>query len=174
MDTTILVDGIEVPIGTHKGKTIVIGSDHRGFEYKESIVRKLKEKGYEIEDVGIFSKEKCDYPLISEKIGKNISQDYLNRVGIGICGSGIGILIPASKHKRVYAARCLNKKEAETSRKHNNTNMLGIGADYMDFETVLETIFKWLETPFYSNPEEEGAYLKRYIQTVKIEEHITL
>jgi len=126
MAKTITVDNIEVPIGNHKGKTIIIGPDHRGFELKERIKKKLIEEDYNVEDIGTFSNEKCDYPLISEEIGKKVSEDYLNKVGIGFCGSGIGTLIPASKHKRVYVARCLNPKEAETSRKHNNTNMLGI------------------------------------------------
>lgn len=169
MVETIVIDNIKVPIGNHEGKTIIIGADHRGFELKERIKKKLIEKDYNVEDVGTFSNERCDYPAISEKIGKLVSEDSIDRVGIGFCGSGIGTLIPASKHKRVYVARCLNEKEAETSRKHNNTNMLGIGADYIDFETALATIYAWLKTPFYTDKEKDEAYLRRYIQTVKFE-----
>ena len=172
MADTISVDIIRVPIGTHKGKTIIIGADHRGFELKEKVKKALEEKGYKVEDVGTFSKERCDYPVISDKIGSLISEDYINKVGIGFCGSGIGTLIPASKHKKVLVARCLNEKEAETSRKHNNTNMLGIGADYIDENTALATIIAWLETPFYEDKEKDDAYLRRYLQTVKFEEKI--
>jgi ribose 5-phosphate isomerase B len=172
MADTISIDNIKVPIGIHKGKTIIIGADHRGFELKEKIKKELEEKGYKVEDIGTFSKERCDYPVISDKIGKLVSKDYLNKVGIGFCGSGIGTLIPASKYKRVYVARCTNAKEAETSRKHNNTNMLGIGADYIDEETALATVLAWLETPFYEDKEKDEAYLRRYLQTIKIEEKI--
>ena len=168
----IKVDGVKIPIGSHEGKTIVFGCDHRGFKYKTEILEFLKQKSYSIIDVGAFSNERCDYPKISDNIGKEVSIDPYNRVGIGICGSGIGILIPASKYPKVYIARCLNPKEAETSRKHNNTNVLGIGADLIDLETVLTIIDAWLRTLFYSDSQTEKPYLNRYIQTIKLEEDI--
>jgi len=162
--------GVTVPIGSHEGKEIVIGSDHRGFEYKARIKDALADKGYQLIDVGTFSSERCDYPIISYNIAKLVSEDSNHgRVGIGICGSGIGILIPASKYEGVYVARCLTPKEAETSRKHNNTNFLGIGADYTDLETALATVDAWLGTSFYSIPKEEDPYLQRYVQTVNLE-----
>lgn len=169
MRKVITVEGIRVPVGSHEGKVIVIGSDHRGFSYKSKIVEVLKEKDYPLIDVGISSPERCDYPIISDNIGKEVSSDPYGRVGIGICGSGIGILIPASKHKGIYVARCLSPEEAETSRKHNNTNFLGIGADCVNLETALDTIDTWLTTPFCLDFEKEKPYLMRYIQTVKLE-----
>lgn len=170
MKKIIQVEGINIPIGSHKGKIIIIGSDHRGFEYKKKIIKVFKIKKYQIIDIGTSSSERCDYPSISDDLGKLVSKDVkYNTVGIGICGSGIGILIPASKHKGVYVARCLTPEEAETSRKHNNTNCLGIGADCVDLETTLSVIDTWLTTPFYSNNKTEDAYLMRYIQTVKLE-----
>ena len=168
MGEIITIEGIGAPVGSHEGKVIVIGSDHRGFSYKSKIVEVLKNKGCQLIDVGTSSPERCDYPIISDNIGKQVSKDY-DKVGIGICGSGIGILIPASKHKGVYVARCLTPEEAKTSRKHNNTNFLGIGADCIDFETALAIIDTWLTTPFYSDCEKEESYLRRYIQTVKLE-----
>ena len=169
MGENISIEGVNVPVGSHKGKTIIIGSDHRGFSYKSKIIKIFKEKNYCYIDVGTDSAQRCDYPAISDNIGKLVAEDVNNRVGIGLCGSGIGILIPASKHPKIYAARCSTPEEAETSRKHNNTNVLGIGADYVDLETTLRIIDKWLTTPFYSDPSTEEAYLKRYIQTVKLE-----
>lgn len=170
MRKIINVEGIKVPVGSHEGKRIIIGADHRGFSYKNEIMGAAEEKGYQLIDIGTSSPERCDYPIISDNIGEGVSKDPdFNTVGIGICGSGIGILIPASKHKGIYTARCLSPEEAETSRRHNNTNVLGIAADYMDLETVLDTVNAWLTAPFYSNCEDEDAYLNRYIQTVKLE-----
>lgn len=169
MGKTICVDGINISIGSHEGKTIVIGSDHRGFNYKERIIGLLGGKGYQLIDVGTFSLERCDYPIISSNIAKLVSEDIYNKIGIGLCGSGIGILIPASKYKGIYVARCLTPKEAETSRRHNNTNFLGIGADCIDLETALTTIDTWLTTYFYSDCKKEEQYLARYIQTLKLE-----
>ena len=169
MGNVIIVEGIKVPVDSHEGKVIIMGLDHRGFDYKRQIVKVLEKKGYRLIDVGTSSPERCDYPSISDNIGKQVNGDPdYGRVGIGICGSGIGILIPASKYKGVYVARCLSPEEAETSRKHNNTNCLGIGADCVDLETVLATIDAWLTTPFYSDCKED-SYLKRYIQTVRLE-----
>jgi len=167
------VEGIEIPIGTHEGKTVVVGSDHRGFEYKEKIKKLLTGKRYHIVDVGTHSPERCDYPPISAEIGRIVSGECLNSAGIGICGSGIGILEVAGKHKRIYPARCLNPKEAETSRRHNNSNVLGIGADYTDLDTALATVEAWLATPFYSDPENEQPYLDRYVQKLKLEDSIS-
>jgi ribose 5-phosphate isomerase B len=169
----IHAEGITVPIGSHQGKTIILGSDHRGFYYKQKIAEYLKNKGYNIIDVGTFSREKCDYPIISDKIGQLISQSNFTCVGIGVCGSGIGILIPASKHKGVYVARCLNKAEAETSRKHNNTNFLGLGSDSISIEAAYEIIDAWLTTLFYTNPETDESYLRRFVQTVKLENQLS-
>ncbi|MBI2044605.1 RpiB/LacA/LacB family sugar-phosphate isomerase [Candidatus Pacearchaeota archaeon] len=166
---TIHVEGIEVPIGSHESKKIVIGADHRGFGYKNSVIEALKYKNYQLIDVGTFSSARCDYPAISNEIGRLVSEDYYyNTVGIGICGSGIGILIPASKYRGVYSARCLTPQEAAASRKHNNTNVLGIGADSVGLETALAIVDIWLTTPFYSSPSDE-PYLKRFVQTAKLE-----
>lgn len=171
----LYVEGISVPAGTHEGKKIVIGSDHRGFEYKKSILKFLVEKSYTVKDVGTFSRERCDYPLYSGRIGAEVSRDReLNTVGIGICGSGIGILIPASKYEGVYPARCLTPEDACTSRRHNNTNLLGIGADIISLELALALVKSWLETPFFSDRETEISYLHRSVQTARLEKEIKL
>jgi len=169
MNSIIYIDNLKIPIGNHKNKKIILGADHRGFEYKEK-VKYYYEKTYSIEDIGTFSPERCDYPVISAKLAGKVSLDKeFNTIGIGICGSGIGIIIPASKYKNIYAARCLTPEDAITSRKHNNINFLGLGADHMDLTTIINTIDSFLNTPFYTN-ENEKPYLNRYIQTLKIQQ----
>jgi len=168
MGEIIVVDGIKIPIGSHEGKTLVIGSDHRGFEYKNAIINYL-EGDFVLIDVGTSSPERCDYPAISENIGSEIERDPYHTAGIGICGSGIGIIIPASKHNRVYGATCSTPEKAANSRRHNNTNLVGIGADEVDLETALDIVNSFLKTPFYSNEVDERTYLNRYIQTVAFE-----
>lgn len=166
----LYVMGINVPIGTHQGKKIVIGSDHRGFEHKKRITEFLIGEGYEVTDVGTFKQERCDYPLYSSKIGSEVSQDReFKTVGIGICGSGIGILIPASKYNRIYPARCLLREDARMSRLHNNTNVLGLSADSRELEGNIEIVKTWLDTPFFSDRETEIQYLHRFTQTVRAE-----
>lgn len=166
------IENILVPIGTHKGKTIVIGSDHRGFDYKGEIVKKLR-NNYKIIDIGTFSNERCDYPIISKKIGECVNQDTsYNTIGIGLCGSGIGIENILSAYPTIISARCLSIKDAETSRKHNNSNVLCLGADCISLDDAINIINTWLSTPFYSVPEKEETYLERYIQTIKLKEDL--
>ena len=167
---SIIIENYEIPIESHKGKIIVIGSDHRGYAHKKELIKFLKEKNYGIIDVGTDSEERCDYPEISDKIGRNVSNNYLNSVGIGICGSGIGIIIPASKYGRIIASRCLTAEDAISSRKHNNSNVIGLSADLITIEESINIIESWLETKFYSDKEKDDAYLKRYLQTIKLEE----
>ncbi|MBL7160904.1 MAG: RpiB/LacA/LacB family sugar-phosphate isomerase [Candidatus Aenigmarchaeota archaeon] len=167
MSDVIQVRGLDVPVGSHEGRFVVVGADHRGFAYKERVKEWLGDNGYRFTDVGTYSLDRCDYPTFSSEIGRLVSADHLNTVGMGICGSGIGIIIPAFNYRGVYGATCLNPEMAETSRKHNNTNLLGIGADHMDEWTMLETVTSWLDTPFYSDPETEQVYLDRYLQTIR-------
>lgn len=173
MSLTINYKGkdVEIPAGSHEDRIIFVGADHRGFEYKQQIIKAF-EKMYKIRDIGTNSSERCDYPAISDELGRSISEDWLNRAGIGICGSGIGIKELATKHWRVYGAQCLNPQMAETSRKHNNSNFLGIGADYVDLITAIDTVRAWLDTPFYTDPVKEEAYLKRFLQKMELEDAI--
>jgi len=147
----------------HIGKRIVIGSDHRGFLLKEGLKAYLS-KHYEVEDVGCFSEKRTDYTRYAAKIAKAISRDKLNTVGIGICGSGIGMSIVSNKFRGVYAARCLSKKDAELSRKHNNTNFLALPA--ISLKSAKRIVDAWLTTPFEKR---ELAYVRRFLQTLQIE-----
>ncbi len=164
-------EGLKVAIGSHLGKKIVISSDHRGFELKEQLKDFLKQFSKEVVDIGCFSKERVDYPVYSAKIGELIAKDPLNSIGIGVCGSGIGIGIPASKFKGVYPARCLDEQDAVSSRKHNNSNLLAISADKTDFERAKRIVELWLTTKFYETMDEE-PYLRRFLETVRIESKI--
>ena len=74
---------------------IAIGSDHGGYEYKEQIVSHLKEKGYECVDVGTYSTDSCDYPVIARAVTTKITTGEADR-GILICGTGIGMSIVAT------------------------------------------------------------------------------
>ena len=165
----IIKNDIQIPIGSHEGKMVILCSDHRGFGYKSEMIRLLEGDAWNVSDIGTYSSERCDYPPLSSEMGRLVSLDSLHTLGIGICGSGIGILIPSSKYRSVHVARCLTPQEAQTSRKHNNTNVLGIGADCVDLETAIATVKSWLVTPFYSDPKTDDAYLQRYIQTIKLE-----
>ena len=116
-------------------KKISIGCDHAGFEVKEMILNILYELDYEIIDFGTNSSESVDYPIYGIKVGQSIANKHADR-GIVVCGSGIGISIAANKVRGIRAALCSTVEHAILSRKHNNANVLAIGARLTNNEKI--------------------------------------
>lgn len=126
---------------------IAIGSDHGGYEYKEQIVSHLKEKGYECVDVGTYSPDSCDYPVIARAVTTKITTGEANR-GILICGTGIGMSIVANKVKGIRAALCGDTFSARASRAHNNSNVLCLGERVIGINLAMDIVDIWLESKF--------------------------
>lgn len=126
---------------------IAIGSDHGGYEYKEQIVRHLKEKGYECVDVGTYSTDSCDYPVIARAVTTKITTGEADR-GILICGTGIGMSIVANKVKGIRAALCGDTFSARASRAHNNSNVLCLGERVIGINLAMDIVDIWLESKF--------------------------
>lgn len=126
---------------------IAIGSDHGGYEYKEQIVTHLKEKGYECVDVGTYSTDSCDYPVIARTVTTKITTGEADR-GILICGTGIGMSIVANKVKGIRAALCGDTFSARASRAHNNSNVLCLGERVIGINLAMDIVDIWLESKF--------------------------
>lgn len=126
---------------------IAIGSDHGGYEYKEQIVSHLKEKGYECVDVGTYSTDSCDYPVIARTVTTKITTGEADR-GILICGTGIGMSIVANKVKGIRAALCGDTFSARASRAHNNSNVLCLGERVIGINLAMDIVDIWLESKF--------------------------
>lgn len=126
---------------------IAIGSDHGGYEYKEQIVSHLKEKGYECVDVGTYSTDSCDYPVIARAVTTKITTGETDR-GILICGTGIGMSIVANKVKGIRAALCGDTFSARASRAHNNSNVLCLGERVIGINLAMDIVDIWLESKF--------------------------
>ncbi|MCD6557707.1 MAG: ribose 5-phosphate isomerase B [Candidatus Aenigmarchaeota archaeon] len=134
---------------------IALGSDHAGFGLKEKIKQYLEKKGLEIKDYGCFSEESVDYPDYAEKVARAVSSNEAEK-GILICGTGIGMSIAANKVSGIRAAVCWDEKSAEMSRRHNDANILCIGARLIDQELALKIVDIWLSTDF-----DGGRHVKR-------------
>ena len=126
---------------------IAIGSDHGGYEYKEQIVSHLREKGYECVDVGTYSTDSCDYPVIARTVTTKITTGEADR-GILICGTGIGMSIVANKVKGIRAALCGDTFSARSSRAHNNSNVLCLGERVIGINLAMDIVDIWLESKF--------------------------
>ncbi len=127
-----------------KENIITIASDHAGFNLKEQIIEYLENTDYKTEDMGCFSEESVDYPDYAEKLCKNLK----NKIGILICGSGIGMSIYANRFSNIRAALCLNEEMAILSRQHNNANILVLGARIIEPNIAIKCVDNFLTTNF--------------------------
>lgn len=125
---------------------IVIGSDHGGFEYKTIIGDYLREKDYEVIDVGTHDKNSVDYPDIAKEVAKQVNEK--DCLGIIICGTGIGISIAANKCSGIRAALCNDVYSAKMAKEHNNSNILALGQRVIGVGLMLLIVETWLETEF--------------------------
>ena len=127
---------------------IFIGSDHAGFKLKMNKKDYLSKLNIDFKDLGSFEFNKNDdYPDFAKKVAKQVSKNKNNR-GILICDSGIGMCITANKIKNVYATTVCNLKSVKVSRKHNNSNVLCFGQDYITLLQAKKVIKAWLQTDF--------------------------
>ncbi|MEG1502056.1 MAG: uracil phosphoribosyltransferase [Synergistaceae bacterium] len=127
---------------------ISIGSDHAGFVLKEEVKTFVENLGHEVVDCGTFSGDvRVDYPDWGFKTAENVASHKSDR-GILICGTGIGMSIVANKVNGIRATLCHDSFTAEMSRKHNNSNLLVLGARTTDLKTSFDIIKTWFETDF--------------------------
>ncbi len=105
---------------------IAIGCDHAGFAIKNLIIEHIKNKGYEVVDVGTNSAESCHYPVYAHALCEKIQSGECE-LGILICGTGIGMSMAANKHKGIRAACCSDTFSARLTREHNDANVLCFG-----------------------------------------------
>ena len=105
---------------------IVLGSDHAGLALRGESAKVARAAGFEVEDLGPFSGESVDYPDFARRVSEAVASGKA-RLGILVCGTGIGMSIAANKVKGVRAAHCTTEYEARMARAHNDANVLCIG-----------------------------------------------
>ncbi|MBK7390051.1 MAG: putative ribose-5-phosphate isomerase B [Bacteroidetes bacterium ADurb.Bin397] len=137
--------------------SIAIGSDHAGFECKESIKTALKtaNEGFALVDVGTHSADSVDYPDFAHQVATQVESGEVE-MGVVICGSGNGVCITANKHKGIRAALCWSVEIAALARQHNDANVLCIPARFVSHETALQMVETFMNTAF-----EGGRHQKR-------------
>lgn len=126
---------------------IAIAADHGGFALKEAVGKHLKEKGYEVLDLGTHSEESVDYPIYGHACAEVVSKGQAAR-GIVVCGTGIGICIAANKVAGIRCAVATNVFMAEMSRKHNDANILALGGRVLETEEALAIVDAFLDNEF--------------------------
>ena len=142
---------------------IAIGCDHGGFEHKNAIAEHLRERGFEVNDFGIYENKSVDYPEIALKVANSIKNGE-NELGILVCGTGIGMSMAANKVNGIRAAACSDHFSAKYTRLHNNANILCLGGRVIGIGTALELADLFVDTKY-----EGGRHQHRLDMITEIE-----
>ena len=142
---------------------IAIASDHGGFDLKEQVKSWLQEMGHEAEDFGCLNKESCDYPDFGAAAARAVASGQCER-GIVICTTGIGISVTANKVKGIRCALCGEPWSAEMTRRHNDANMLAMGAGVVGPLLARRIVETFLTTEF-----EGGRHQRRIDKIMAVE-----
>ena len=140
---------------------IAIGCDHAAFDEKNKLITHLQIKNFLVKDFGCFSKNSVDYPDYAGLVAKEIQNNNYD-FGILICGSGIGISIAANRYKGIRAALCTSEFHAEMSRKHNDANIIALGARITPIAEMFNITSKFLDTEF------EGGRHQNRIEKIEL------
>ncbi len=130
-----------------KIKTIAIGNDHAGTQYKFEIIKLLESKGITILNFGTDTDQSMDYPDTIHPAATAVAQKKAD-LGIILCGSGNGAAITANKHQEIRAALCWNNELVQLARKHNDANILSIPARFVSLYQALEFVETFISTAF--------------------------
>ena len=128
-------------------KTLVLASEHAGYDLKENIKTYLESNNFNIKDLGPFNEDSVDYPDYGNMLGKFILENK-NSIGIAICGSGIGISIALNRMLGIRAALCSNEEIAKLSRNHNDANVLVLAGRFMNLKKSSSIIDIFLKESF--------------------------
>ena len=142
---------------------LALGCDHGGFELMQKVKAHLDAKGIEYFDYGTYSTESCDYPIFAEAAANAVASGECD-LGILICGTGIGISISANKVKGIRAALCSDCFSAEMTRRHNDANILCMGARVLGEGLALKIVDTFLDASF-----DGGRHAKRVALIHEIE-----
>src|SRR6476660_2969628 len=148
---------------------VAVGFDHAGFLLKETVLQAIREAGHEPIDMGTNSVEPVDFPDYSEKVGRAVQNGEAER-GILVCGSGVGACIAANKMKGVYASICHDTYSAAQGVRHDDMNVLCLGARVIGPGLAVELIKAFLSARYIGNEAGGERLARRVGKIIKMEE----
>lgn len=126
---------------------IALASDHAGVDLKSFLADELKQRGFEVLDLGTNGPASVDYPDFGYALAEAVKSGRAEK-GVAICGSGIGISIALNRDPAIRAALCHNGLTARLSRQHNDANVLVLGARMIGLEVARDCLAAFIETPY--------------------------
>ena len=135
---------------------LAVAADHAGIDLKRRLIERLTERGLPVLDLGTDGPESVDYPDFGLAVALALRDGRATR-GVIVCGSGIGISIAANRYPWVRAALCHDRETAALARRHNDANVLALGARVIEPELAEACLAVFLDTPF----EDEERHRRR-------------
>lgn len=145
------------------GSKLAIGSDHAGFAMKEDLKKMLTDLGYIVDDKGTFDTASCDYPDFAAAVARDVAAGNA-AAGVIVCSTGIGVSMTANKVRGARAALVHHAYEAEMTRRHNDANVLCLGANITGPAIAREAVKTFLNTDF-----EGGRHQRRIDKMMAVE-----
>ena len=142
---------------------LAIGCDHGGYELKNAIISHLVDRGIAYKDFGCFDGAAVDYPEIALKVTDSITSGEC-KLGILVCGTGIGMSLAANKVNGIRAAACSEQFSAKYTRLHNDSNVLCLGGRVIGPGVANEMVDLFIDTDF-----EGGRHQRRVDMVMAIE-----
>jgi ribose 5-phosphate isomerase B len=146
---------------------IAIGADHAGFLLKEQLRQSLEKQGHQVFDRGTNSQESCDYPDYAAMVARDVAEARADR-GILVCATGVGMSIAANKIPGIRAALGASPQEVELTRRHNDANVLTLGAKFTDAAGAQALADVFLNTEF-----DGGRHCRRLQKIAALEREST-
>ena len=141
-------------------KTLIVGSDHAGLELKRELLAVAAELGYEVVDIGTHTSDSTDYPDYAHHVANAVERG--EGLGLLVCGTGVGMSIAANRHAGVRAALCGDVFSASMARRHNDANVLCIGARVVGGGLAAEILKAFLGASF------EGGRHERRVNKIDL------
>jgi ribose 5-phosphate isomerase B len=143
---------------------IAIGADHAGYAAKEHLKRWLLERSHDVIDLGAHDGASTDYPDLASLVGNAVAVGAAP-LGLLICGSGIGMSIAANKIAGIRAAHCTESYQARMARRHNDANILCLGARVSGLGVMEDTLESFLGNAFDGGRHEGRVEKIRRLET---------
>ncbi len=128
-------------------RTVAIAADHAGFGLKAVLARVLESEGWSVLDFGTNGPDSVDYPDFAHLACSAVESGQA-RLGVLVCGTGIGMSIAANRHAGIRCALLHDTTGARLTRAHNDANVLAMGARMIGEEVALDILRVFLATPY--------------------------
>jgi ribose 5-phosphate isomerase B len=127
---------------------IAIAADHGGYPLNERVITELTRAGHDLLDFGTHDGSVSDdYPDYAQQVAEAV-QNGSAKIGILICGSGVGASVAANKIRGIRAALCGDTYSAHQSREHDDCNVLCLGARVVGVELALDIVRAFIAAEF--------------------------